>query len=585
MRPKQPNPVVDEVEHLTLRKATTKEEASLRSIRRLKDLHEAKWRRSVEQIAVLRRTLNSMKTLHDVGSKLHTHIMPLLAELGPHFATYETDKTIITALLPSTSSVMQKWHILRDEVVALDAALMRRLHQTRAQITTTTKELQNTEKLRDQTANSISSLSADIKSAQTSIKAKKNRIPHPIWRLPVELLLHIFEDCVNNEADGDDLRYLRTFYHTPTMALRLASVCRCWREIMLATPHLWRHLRATRTAQEERNFLNCFERCRGKMIELTMKSGCVPLDLITTATIHRLNLDTENTCDHDWLNLPSPLHLYLHSPDSPIDTVKHVPASLINNTVRLTTWNTTLIFNENNESLKRLELWGWRENVDFTDTLSHLSRLTHLDLLKGETEQMEYLPPITPRSFTHPYLRYLGLSTWCLDALERALEYGLRLPHLLHLGLSQIMSRATEHPFISVQLGARVTQLDFHGEGTATECVRSFVSTFRRTNTIRCYGEATKTVLQAIYEPQTSEVHNHGNDAFVHVENTVHSIPNKLKAVIIRDYKGEGREIYGLLQQIRQYPATDMYPVHITFDNCLNILPSIRGEFAMPASD
>jgi len=72
---------------------------------------------------------------------------------------------------------------------------------------------------------------------QRSIKTKRNRIPHPIWGLPVQPLLHIFEDCVNTVAGGGNL---------------VSASTAPW------TDHKGRH------------FQNFFEHRRGKRIELTI---------------------------------------------------------------------------------------------------------------------------------------------------------------------------------------------------------------------------------------------------------------------------------------------------------------------------
>ena len=144
------------------------------------------------------------------------------------------------------------------------------------------------------------------------------------------------------------------------------------------------------------------------------------------------------------------------------------------------------------------------------------------------------------------------------------------------------MSSVPKHPFISAQLSTRVTQLDFQGDYSAVESVRSFISTFKRVSTVRCYGQAAETVMRALYELQISRVQNHGEETLGCIGETTHSLPKELKAVIIRDYEGERREIYPLLQQIRQDAAADTYPVRIIFYNCLNIPPSIRRELAVP---
>jgi hypothetical protein len=59
-------------------------------------------------------------------------------------------------------------------------------------------------------------------------------------------------------------------------------------------------------------------------------------------------------------------------------------------------------------------------------------------------------------------------------------------------------------------------------------------------------------------------------------------MPKGLEVVMIHDYEDDGRIIERQLRMIRQYPATDTQPVNVVFENCLNILPCIRREFAAP---
>jgi len=59
-------------------------------------------------------------------------------------------------------------------------------------------------------------------------------------------------------------------------------------------------------------------------------------------------------------------------------------------------------------------------------------------------------------------------------------------------------------------------------------------------------------------------------------------MPKGPDVVIIRDYEGEGRKIGQQLRKMRQNPAVSTQPINVVFENCLNILPRIRGEFAIP---
>ena len=181
-------------------------------------------------------------------------------------------------------------------------------------------------------------------------------------------------------------------------------------------------------------------------------------------------------------------------------------------------------------------------------------------------------------------MRYLGLSRGCINLLESALNSGLHLSQLRHLELSNVTSEYTarEYPLILAQLRATVVRLDFQGEDCSIDATRSFIDAFRRVNTIGFYGRVTETVLGALYEVRTSPVQIPGQDTVRRTREVVHAMPKGLEVVIIRDYKRTGRKIDQQLRMMRQSPAPDTQPINIIFENCLNILPRIRREFAVP---
>lgn len=124
--------------------------------------------------------------------------------------------------------------------------------------------------------------------------------------------------------------------------------------------------------------------------------------------------------------------------------------------------------------------------------------------------------------------------------------------------------------------------MDFRREDSSLDAIRSFIDIFRRVNTIGCCGEVTETVLRALYEVRTSRAQNPGEDTFRCRREIVHAMPKGLEVVIIRDYKGEGRKLDQQLRKMRQDPAVDAQPINVVLENCLNILPRIRREFAVP---
>ena len=581
---KRQNHVPGEAECLALYEVIAQEEAIIETIRKLQTEHEAKRLVLAEKAVILRRTLDSTEILRDVGSQLCTHFMPLLAQLQTQLAVQEDDRIALTTYLPSTPDFMHRWGALKDVISTLDAALERRVIRTQERITSIAQQLYDTESLRDQMSSSISSFSSMIDSARESINAKKLGVLHPIRRLPVEILLQIFEDCVNDEADEYHRHPPRILDVNPTMALRLASVCSRWRDVMIGTPYLWRHLRAPTglgSHGTRRHFQNHLDRCRSGEIELAIPiAGTLPVNLDPdTITVQRLNVGLPSTMNV-WPISASPVHLWLYA-KSQRGWV--IPSDLISRTTYLTVWNVGISFQEDCKSLTRLELCGVLPTFEFKWILRHLPHLTDMDLIGAKTEDIP-LPLPGLESFTHFHLQYLGLSREIIDTLERALSSGLHLSRLRHLELSEITSEsmATKYPLISAQLGATVVRLDFRGEGCSHDATRSFIDTFRRVNTIGCYGNVTEMVLGALYKVRTSRVRTAGEVTIRCTRRIVHAMPKGLEVVVIRGYQGEGRKIDQQLRKMRQNPAADTQTINVVFENCPNILPRIRQEFAVP---
>jgi hypothetical protein len=582
MAPKRLKHILEETECLALHKVIAQEEAVIDTIRRVQREHEMEHRLLAEKAIILERTLDATEILREVGSQLCTHFMPLLARLETQLVIQEDDETVLATHLPSTPVFIQSWRVLKDGIIALDTAVKRQLDQTQERITSVTQQLYNTESLRDQMSSTISSFSSMIEHARQSIKSKKGGILHPIRRLPVEILLHIFEDCVNDEINEHHRKPPSIFRVPSTMALRLASVCSRWRDTMLGTPYLWRHLlvdsKRLTSRGGRKHFQSYLKRCHGDEIELTLPAGGrLPDDLNRdTITVQRLNLAVDIK---EWPTLPSPAHLWLYRPESARGW--EIPSNVISRTTHLTVWNVGISFWKNFKSLTRLDICGVQPASVLRQIISQLPHLTNLDLIRAKMQDGP-IPALLP--FTHFHLRYLGLSRGWFDHLESALSSGLHLSQLRHLELSDITSRymATMYPFISTRLGATVVRLDFHGEDCSLNATRSFIDTFRSANTIGCYGRVMETVLGAIYEVRTSRVQTPGEDTIRYTQEVIHAMPKGLEVVMIRNYEGEGRKIDQQLRMMRQNPAADTQPINVVFENCLNILPRIRRELSVP---
>jgi hypothetical protein len=265
-----------------------------------------------------------------------------------------------------------------------------------------------------------------ITTAQESIDAKQNCMYHrSLRRLPVEILLQIFEYCVEDEAQWCHDNPESIFEIRPTMALSLASVCSHWRDVMISTPHFWRHLRVPARGPlnglDDNRFKIYLEHCRGRNVELSIPYGSsMPkyLDL-TITTVQRLNLQSSGMADVNLAELPSPNYLFLYDPLGFFNH-RRIPASLVACTSHLTVWNVGVSLRDINTSLRYLEFGGKPRTLDFLEILPRVPHLSDLDATKVQVSRRS-TPTNSPNPFTHSNLRHLGLSSSGLPFVERSL--------------------------------------------------------------------------------------------------------------------------------------------------------------------
>jgi len=118
------------------------------------------------------------------------------------------------------------------------SVLKRPLDHAEKYIISLVEELRNTETLREQMSEAIATLSTMIEAGAQSIKSKREGILHPLRRLPPEILIHIFHDCIAEEVE--DIRNQLPYSPLIQSPVILAGVCTQWRRIVLQTPRFSR---------------------------------------------------------------------------------------------------------------------------------------------------------------------------------------------------------------------------------------------------------------------------------------------------------------------------------------------------------
>jgi hypothetical protein len=111
---------------------------------------------------------------------------------------------MLSSLLSSTTTFRQEWNKVKDALATLLSVLKRPLEHVENYVVSLVEELHNTETLREQMSEAIVTLSTMIEAGVQSIRYKREGILHPLRRLPPEILLQIFHECVAEEVE--DLR-------------------------------------------------------------------------------------------------------------------------------------------------------------------------------------------------------------------------------------------------------------------------------------------------------------------------------------------------------------------------------------------
>ena len=500
-------------------------------------------------------------------------------------AAKESDIATFSEGLPSASTSLRGRETVKDATTAPQVALDEQL--TIDQCVTAIEEWEIRKELSQHISHSPGVFSTTRNNVQKDIVAKTQDILSPICRLPVETLRHIFEEAVDIEAAEWFVNPTRR----PTLlkaATRIAGTCRFWRTIAQKTPRMWNRLRVPiqvdrSLGQKDRTigvgaFWGSLHLCGGTPLEVTIPDGHSTLEIpnLTSLNIDRLHL--YDITQYDWSphqrreppSLPSPRHLWvgqgkLHE----FSYTKRLPSFLISRTTTITAYNITIIIPEGSNRVTQLVLCGMQHLFRLTSLLKSLPCLVELDAL-GVFVKANYERGHS--AFTHQRLRILRIHESCMYPLEHYLADGLQLPSLICFGVACRMRlmpwcyAPSFFPWVATQLPTTITHLEIHGEHL-TSSTSNLIRTFYEIDTISTYGKAIGAVLCVL-----SQIRDMPEGEMSSGEE---SPPSTIRALHIHDYLGDGEDLYPALHQI--YNNTN--PIKVFFENCPNILPTVRREF------
>ncbi len=519
---------------------------------------------------ILESTVASTKILRDIGTQIQNQISPLFLQLDNELLSLEANYPMLSSLLSSTATFVQEWNMVKDALATLLSVLKRPLDHAEKYVVSLVEELHNTLTLREQMSEAIATLSTMIEAGAQSIKSKREGILHPLRRLPPEILLHIFHECVAEEVEvvRNQLPY-SSLIQSPVI---LAGVCTQWRRIVLQTPRFWGYIcypiSAPSTLHTFR-YTHDLSLSESIPIELTVTPFSVtPLaeGSLGRRVIRRLNIGNPA---YIWPpNFPSPEYLWIGHEDS-VPLTRTFPAALISRTSHIFCSNIRPVFSDENGSVETVVVSGTDFGPFIGSMMRKLRHLRHLDMTKL---RLGPLNTTFNRNLSHEHLSSLAIHSSALVAIEFYFSRGLRLPSLRRLTLDGLDDRAhssPNFPFMSSHFKKTVSTLEISGTSHSAP-IQSWIETLVPLQAVVAYKkDVTLPVLEALHKARNSEL-----------APLLRSPSKGVMSIILCEYSGNGTEVLQILRDIRQSSAVRSKPIEIVLDDCLNILPKIRAELS-----
>jgi len=558
----------DDAQRSALSKLVAQQESMVANLEPLYSENTAEYKRLDKNAQILQNTVASTKMLRDIGTQVQNQISPLFLQLDNELLSLEANYPVLSSLLSSSAPFVQQWKLVKDALATLLSVLKRPLKHVETYLVSLVEELHSTETLREQMSDAVATLSTMINAGVQSIKSKREGILHPLRRLPPEILLQIFHECVAEEVE-----VLRNQLPSPgaiQSPMRLAGVCARWHRIVMHNPRFWSYTClpiSTHSNPDTFQFTQALSLSEGVPIELTV----APLSVTPKAewslarrAIRRLNI---GNAAHIWppiLGLQSPECLWIGHEDSfPITCT--IPAALISRTTHMICSNVRPRFLKENESVETVVISGKDPSPFLGSMMRKLPHLRHLDVTQL---RLGPLNTTFDRDLSHTHLSSLSIHSSVLAAIEFYLSRGVRLPSLCRLtldGLDDHTHSSSNFPLISSSFQTTVATLEISGTSHSAP-IQSWIGTLSSLTVIVAHGkDATLPVLKA---------------CDVELPPLVRSPSKGAMSIILHEYPGDGTEVLQILRDIRQNSAVGSKPIEIVLDGCLNILPAIRAELS-----
>lgn len=564
----------NDAQRSALNKMLARQESAIAHLQGMREEDERERKRYAANVALLHRSAIATGTFRDIGTQISEQLSPTLIKIDELLLTQEKDHADLSALVPATKTLLTDWTTVKRAIATLLADLEEPMKKTKEFVLSMTDELRNAEVLQDQITGDIATLSEMIQCGAQSIASTKEGILHPLRRLPDEILLLIFGECIEKERYS--LREMLPRIDIPRLPSKLAAVCKRWRQMVRSTPYFWNYI-CFPPSWAISQFESYWKVVRPAVIAHSMELT-VPLDIENAygqshdddvqilVNFHRLNIT--NVAVGGLPPGPCSSHLWIgHSGPTPVSHV--IPATLISSTVRLTCLNVLPIVREKNQSIRVICIRGAQFGSFFGSMMTNLPQLRKVNMTQLS------LGPLTTtfnRDLMHHSLSHLAIHASALDMIDLYLMRGLRLPGLCKFAIKDIgcdAHSASNYPSITSQFKPAVRTLKISGT-SHRDSVLSWIEALLPLEKLVANGEEpTLVITSLLYRTSDPEADSHNETR----------LPLKgLTSLVICEYTHDCTSIFQQLKDIRRNPHPETPPINIVFKRCPNILPSIRAE-------
>ena len=521
--------------------------------------------------------------------------------LSSVISIHESDRIFgdLEQSLPSVDAAKRSWASVAVVVENLLVQIESLKSATLSHAECMERELGAHESIEEQSQILVDNLTQRIDALTHSITQRRT-IPHPIRRVPTEILEQIFELATLDERltlqrnlvithtfDPDKDGVYSTTPRVPTI---LASTCRRWRTIALDMPLLWSFLRAptielythtvTHSVQRRKcivgrsTFQVAKSRIGASKCEVVVNLTSMAIDHLRSIPSSRIaTLNIVMRCGRpDLSQIPTVMVLRIFgkaysAPGAMVTLPPYfLPPSVLANTRDLHCHHALPIVKAPILSVTRFSL-SFKNNTYFPDLglpLANFPNLTSV-VLSANIDNLHSQNTFTP--LHHIGVMTLSITDTVIPHLCASLQRGaLSLPSLAHLILLDIFPSSNNNREQWSQLQSLLVNVTYFEIRAATQqgCgsnIRQLLDIMPLLEQFSVFGDAVNDGLQALLIAPVK----------------------RIGKLVVSDSKTDGSNVKSYYDALRSEPVNrpdNNWDISIQFVNCLCILPQIREQLS-----